>query len=418
MLLGCIADDFTGASDLANTLAKGGMRTVQFCGIPNRPVSACEAGVVALKTRSIPAADAVTQSLAALEWLKGQGCRQFLFKYCSTFDSTPKGNIGPVAQALMETLDTQVAVVCPAFPATGRTIYMGHMFVGDRLLNESGMQDHPLTPMTDADIRRWLSRQTSLPVDLISYPAVVAGTESIKNALQAFEDGKRRLIVVDATDDRDLVAIGRALADHRLITGGSGIALGLPENFRRAGLVSGNKADFQQVRGAGAILSGSCSKTSRNQVEHYRRRHPSFEIDVSALLSGTITVATAADFMASHMGKAPIVYSTADPDKVRDVQAAFGRERTADAIEAFFGTLAVEIVGAGIRRLVVSGGETSGAVVNSLRLGELLIGPEIDPGVPALKPGRDDLDIRIALKSGNFGRPEFFEDALEVLGQP
>ena len=238
MLLGAIADDFTGASDLANTLAKGGMATVQFVGVP-REAADCEAGVVALKTRSIPADEAVRQSLAALDWLQAQGCRQILFKYCSTFDSTPAGNIGPVAEALLDRLGAPVAVVCPVFPATGRTLFMGHLFVQGRLLSESGMENHPLNPMTDPDIRRWLALQTKGEVGLVPYAVVQKGADAVRAALDAEAAAGRRLAVVDAVADEDLMVIGRAIAEHRLITGGSGIALGLPENFRRAGLLSG-----------------------------------------------------------------------------------------------------------------------------------------------------------------------------------
>jgi uncharacterized protein YgbK (DUF1537 family) len=223
MLLGCIADDFTGASDLANTLAKGGMATVQFIGVP-RPgdPAACDAGVVALKTRSIAAADAVSQSLAALDWLKQQGCRQYLFKYCSTFDSTLEGNIGPVAEALLDALDAPVAVVCPVFPATGRTLFQGHLFVGDRLLSESGLESHPLNPMTDPDIRRWLSLQCKGNVGLVPYATVRRGQGAISAALEAEAAAGRRLVVVDAVVDEDLLAIGAAIAGHKLVTGGSG----------------------------------------------------------------------------------------------------------------------------------------------------------------------------------------------------
>ncbi|MBV9135614.1 MAG: four-carbon acid sugar kinase family protein, partial [Hyphomicrobiales bacterium] len=237
MLVGCIADDFTGASDLANTLAKGGMSTIQFVGVPKGMAQArCEAGVVALKTRSIAPPDAVAQSLTALRWLKTQGCRQFLFKYCSTFDSTPRGNIGPVAEALLQAIPASVAVVCPVFPATGRTLFMGHLFVKDRLLSESGMENHPLNPMTDPDLRRWLRLQTKGEVGFVPHSIVRQGGEAVSAALGAEAKAERRLVVVDAIEDADLLAIGAAVADQPLVTGGSGIALGLPENFRKAGM--------------------------------------------------------------------------------------------------------------------------------------------------------------------------------------
>src|SRR5688572_13154830 len=240
MLLGVIADDFTGASDIANTLAKGGLSTVQFLGLPTKPApEACEAGVVALKSRSIAAADAVTLSLEAFEWLRAQGCRQYAFKYCSTFDSTPEGNIGPVGEALAKALDGKGVAACPAFPTTGRTVYQGHLFVGDRLLDESGLENHPLNPMTDADIRRWLARQSREPVGLVPWTTVRQGAAAIRAALDFAAGRGERLVIVDAVSDEDLLAIGEACAEAKLLTGGSGIALGLPRNFVREGLASG-----------------------------------------------------------------------------------------------------------------------------------------------------------------------------------
>ncbi len=278
MLLGCIADDFTGASDLANTLAKGGMATTQFVGVPETPAApACEAGVVALKSRTIPPDEAVRQSLAALDWLLAQGCRQILFKYCSTFDSTPAGNIGPVAEALLDRLGGP-AVVCPVFPATGRTLVHGHLFVGGRLLSETGMRDHPLTPMTDPDIRRWLRLQTKGEVGLVPYATVRRGAGAIREAMAGEEAAGRRLVVVDAVLDEDLTAIGEAAAGHRLVTGGSGVALGLPGNFRKAGLLAGGQGGFSGSPGPFAALSGSCSTQSLRQVAAHAAAHPALEI--------------------------------------------------------------------------------------------------------------------------------------------
>jgi uncharacterized protein YgbK (DUF1537 family) len=412
MLLGCIADDFTGASDLANTLAKGGMDTVQFVGVPAGAVPACEAAVVALKTRSIEPDAAVAQSLAALDWLRGQGCRQILFKYCSTFDSTPAGNIGPVAEALLDALQAEVAVVCPVFPATGRTLYQGHLFVQGRLLSESGMQNHPLTPMTDPDIRRWLRLQTGGEVGLVPYAVVRKGPAPIAEALEREAAAGRRLVVVDALADDDLLAIGAAVADHALVTGGSGIALGLPENFRNAGLLSGAASTFVPIAGPGLVLSGSCSSASLAQVARYLQAHPGLAVDPDRLMDGQLTVADAGAFAAAHRAEAPIVYTTSDPDAVRAAQERHGRERLAEAIERFFGELAAVAVAAGVARLVVGGGETAGAVVTALALDHFRIGPEIDPGVPALSSG----PLRLALKSGNFGAPDFYGKALQVLG--
>ena len=416
MLLGCIADDFTGASDLANTLAKEGMATTQFVGVPKEDAGAdCEAGVVSLKSRSIAPADAVSRSLAALDWLERQGCRQFLFKYCSTFDSTPEGNIGPVAEALLDRLGAPVAVVCPVFPATGRTLFMGHLFVKDRLLSESGMQNHPLTPMTDPDIARWLRLQTKGDVGLVPYATVSQGAEAIAGALDSHGAEGRRLVVVDAVFDQDLRSIGKAIAGHRLVTGGSGIALGLPANFRAQGLLSGKGTSFAGSKGPAVVLSGSCSIQSQAQVGEYAIDHPALQIDPDRLMSGEMTVEAAFAWASERLSLVPMIYSSADPVKVRAAQARHGAERVAGRIESFFGELARRLAESGVSRLVVGGGETSGAVVGALDVTRFAIGPEIDPGVPALAAtGR--YRVNLALKSGNFGALDFYEKAVKALG--
>lgn len=414
MLLGCIGDDFTGSSDLANTLAKGGMRTVQYSGVPGGPAGDdVEAGVVALKTRSIAIDDAVSQSLAALEWLQAQGCSQFLFKYCSTFDSTREGNIGPVADALADRLGADCVIVCPVFPATGRTLYLGHLFVGDRLLSQSGMENHPLTPMTDPDIRRWLQNQTRSKVGHVPIATVDQGADAVRAALRAEADAGRRLIVVDATLDEDLMIIGAAAADLKLITGGSGIAMGLPENFRAAGKIAGNDSGWAGESGPAVVLSGSCSKTTRAQVAHYVDDHPHLEVTADAVMHGRLTGQSVASFLLEHKEEAPIAFSSADPAIVAKTQEAFGASAVADALEGLFAEVAREVTAAGVTRLIIAGGETSGAVVSGLELDALEIGPEIDPGIPALRAvGRP---LVVALKSGNFGAEDFFDKAATVL---
>ncbi len=413
MLLGCIADDFTGASDLANTLAKGGMATTQFVGIPRGTADgSCEAGVVSLKSRTIPAADAVAQSLDALDWLLVQGCRQILFKYCSTFDSTPEGNIGPVAEALLARLGG-IAVVCPVFPATGRTLFHGHLFVNGQLLSDTGMRHHPLTPMSDADIRRWLQLQTQGEVGLVAYPVVRQGAAAIRAALAKQAEAGHRLVVTDAVVDDDLMALGEAIADHKLVTGGSGIALGLPANFRRAGLLSGQGSTFTGSAGPTAALSGSCSTQSLAQVAAFATTHPTLALLPDAIMDGGMTVDGAFQWMMERIDAMPMAYSSASPDAVRSAQDKHGRQRVAAGIEQFLGQLAVRLTSAGVTRLVVGGGETSGAVVTALGVEAFAIGPEIDPGVPALAVTASPL--RLALKSGNFGALEFYEKAAGVL---
>jgi 3-dehydrotetronate 4-kinase len=418
MLLGCIADDFTGASDLANTLARTGLRTTQFIGIPSAAApDDCEAGVVALKSRSIPASEAVAQSLASLEWLRTRGCMQYLFKYCSTFDSTPEGNIGPVGEALANALGVKGVVSCPAFPTTGRRVFQGHLFVGDRLLSESGMEHHPLNPMTDPDLRRWLRRQTHHDVGHVPWPVVASGSGAIRSALEASDRRGEWLTVVDAIDDRDLLAIGEALDGARLLTGGSGIALGLAANFARAGRLSGRGLAFRPRSGPAAVLAGSCSEATLGQIAAFAAGHPALALDIDRLMAGEAMSRHALVFMAEHLRATPICYSSAAPEAVQEAHRRHGRGRVAQAVESLFGELAVGLVKLGVRRLVVAGGETAGAVVTALGLTALDIGPEIDPGVPALstRDGR----LGLALKSGNFGGPEFFEKALGVLeGEP
>jgi 3-dehydrotetronate 4-kinase len=414
MLLGCIADDFTGASDLANTLAKGGMATTQFVGVPDGAAAAtCEAGVVSLKSRTIPVADAISQSLAALDWLLAQGCRQILFKYCSTFDSTPDGNIGPVAEALLDRLGG-IAVVCPVFPATGRTLFHGHLFVNGQLLSETGMRNHPLTPMTDSDIRRWLRLQTKGDVGLVPYPVVRDGAAAVAAALGKEAAAGRRLIVTDAVVDADLMTLGEAIADHRLVTGGSGIALGLPANFRRSGLLSGKGTSFTATKGKAAAISGSCSTQSLAQVAAFAKDHPTLALLPDQVMAGSITVDTAFAWMMERIDGYPMLYSSASPESVKAAQATHGRDAVAAAIEHFMGALAERLVATGVHRLVIGGGETSGAVVTALGVKAFAIGPEIDPGVPALAV--DGSPVRLALKSGNFGALDFYEKAADLLG--
>lgn len=410
MLLGCIGDDFTGSSDLANTLTKAGMRTVQFNGVPGSDTSVeTEAAVVSLKTRSIDASEAVRLSLEALNWLKAQGCQQFFFKYCSTFDSTEKGNIGPVADALAEALNADKVIVCPAFPGTGRSIYQGYLFVNDTLLNESGMENHPLTPMTDANLRRLMTVQSRNSVGLVPAETVFQGAAAISKRLEEEHQAGNRMIVVDALQDKDLVEIGAAAKDLPLITGGSGVALGLPANF---GCSPGRDVAWHPQQGKAAILSGSCSNMTRAQIEYHLTTQPGQKIDLVKVIEGEQTPEGVAQWLYDSEGL-PVAYSSADPEEVKQLQQKFGRDSTATTLENFFGQTARHLVQLGIKKLVIAGGETSGAVVEHLELNTLQIGPEIDPGVPALRAHEN---LVIALKSGNFGTHDFFAKAVSVLG--
>ena len=415
LLLGCIADDFTGGTDLASTLVRAGMRTLQVIGVPEGPLpDDIDAVVIALKSRTISAEEAVTQSLEALEWLRAAGCQQFFFKYCSTFDSTSRGNIGPVADALADALGVSFAVACPAFPENKRTIFNGHLFVGDQLLSESGMRNHPLTPMTDSNLVRVLQQQTLKPVGLVAHSVVSKGAQAISTAFSNLEAQGQGYAIVDAIDDEDLYAIGGAIAGHKLVTGGSGVALGLPENFRRAGLLgkSETASVLPAIEGLGAVVSGSCSVATNSQVEHWKKSRPSFSLDPLLLANGHDQVAQALAWAKDLIQQGPIlIYGSAQPETVKLAQQKLGVEAAGQIVEDALSAVAVGLYEMGVRKLVVAGGETSGAVVKALKIKALRIGATIDPGVPWTLGLRDD-PVALALKSGNFGTVDFFEKAL------
>jgi uncharacterized protein YgbK (DUF1537 family) len=412
LLLGCIADDFTGATDLASMLVRHGMATVQLIGVPGSGVDAgdAQAVVVALKSRTIPAAEAIEQSLEALAWLQAQGARQILFKYCSTFDSTDQGNIGPVSEALLDALGSDFTITCPALPENGRSIYMGHLFVGERLLSDTHMRHHPLTPMTDSNLVAVLGRQSKTPVGLVAYPAVERGPDAIRARFAELRREGKRQAIADATSDRHLVDLGTAAADLALITGGSGIAMGLPANFRRAGLLKDSEhADaLPPVGGHAAVLAGSCSAATLEQIERFAASGPVLPLNPVALVQGGGEIERAIGWAEQRLGEAPLlIRSSAPPEEVARVQEVLGRERAGTAVEAAMAQIARALVERGVRRLVVAGGETSGAVVAALGVRALKIGPPIDPGVPwTVSLGEPQLAL--ALKSGNFGAPDFF----------
>jgi uncharacterized protein YgbK (DUF1537 family) len=408
--LGCIADDLTGATDVALMLQNSGMRTIQSIGVPaGFAADDADAVVVALKSRTAPVAEAVGQSLAALEWLRRQGARQFLFKYCSTFDSTDAGNIGPVADALLAALGDSFTVACPAFPTNKRTVYLGHLFVGEQLLSDSPMKDHPLTPMRDANLVRVLGRQTRRKVGLVALPTVRQGAAAMREAFEKLKASGHGYAIVDAVADEDLLALGAACAELPLLTGGSGIAMGLPANF---GMRKGAAAKLAGVGGYGAVLSGSCSAQSNAQVAHWLKAKPAFRIDPLLLVEGADLASEALAWAAPQLAAGPVlVYATADPDAVRAVQARLGSQRAGELVEDCLARVAAGLVAKGARRLVVAGGETSGAVVKALGVSGLRIGSQIDPGVPWTQ-SIGEPRLALALKSGNFGAVDFFDKAL------
>ena len=417
-LLGCIADDFTGATDLANMLVRGGMRTVQVIGVSaaDAELEAADAVVVALKSRTTPAAEAVSESLAALAWLRQRGCRQFFFKYCSTFDSTAEGNIGPVAEALQEELDCDFTLACPAFPETGRTLFRGHLFVQDQLLSESGMQHHPLTPMGDANLVRVLQAQSRGTVGLLRYDQVAKGPEAVRAAIDELRRSGHRLAIADALSDADLHTLGAACAELSLVTGGSGIAQGLPENFLRAGLLQAHDAAALDLPAGGeAVLAGSASQATNGQVAAWLEAgRPALRLDPLALARGDDSI-DAALAWAREQGQAVLIYATSPADEVKAIQRELGVARAGELVERALGLIARGLFDQGVRRLVVAGGETSGAVVQALGVQSLRIGAQIDPGVPATLGQVAGEPLALALKSGNFGSRDFFAKALRQL---
>ncbi|MFI4923750.1 MAG: 3-oxo-tetronate kinase [Vicinamibacteria bacterium] len=415
ILLGCIADDFTGATDLANNLVRGGMRTVQAIGVPvDAPPQDVDAVVVALKSRTIPAHDAVRQSLDALRWLRQHGAKQAYFKYCSTFDSTPQGNIGPVTEALLDALGVGFTIATPAFPDNGRTVFRGYLFVGDVLLNESGMQHHPLTPMTDANLVRVLQSQCSCKVGLVDYRIVASGAEAIRARFDELQRDGVSVAIVDAVSNDDLMRLGPALKDMPLVTAGSGVAIGLPANF---GIKPSNAAsELPQATGRRAIVSGSCSTATNRQVRAFvDGGGAAFRID-PLRMDNVVTEALAwAD--AQPKDATVLVYSTATPDEVKAAQEKLGVQGAGERLEQALAAIAAGLVERGVGQLVVAGGETSGACVQALGVTQLRIGPQIDPGVPwcHATPAAAPAGLHLALKSGNFGTDDFFTKAFAQL---
>src|SRR5579872_4528610 len=416
-ILGIIADDFTGATDIAGMLVKNGMRTIQTIGIPAQGTipDDVDAVVVALKTRSIAAKEAIAQSLDALKALQAAGCVRFFFKYCSTFDSTDRGNIGPVGDALLDALGGKQAIYCPAFPENGRTIFFGHLFVGDILLSDSHMRHHPLNPMTDSSLVRVLARQTRHKVGLVPPKQVQSGSAALRSALDKLAFEGVRHVVVDAVADTDLGIIGEAVGDEPLVTGGSGVALGLPAAYRRRGLLAHKSGvdSLPKVSGAAAVLAGSCSAATLSQIANFKGAH--LALDTDAICRGEKVAEGALAWAKAKLGNGPILLSASDkPEAVKALQAKYGVDKSSQAIERTMAELAQGLVASGVGRLVVAGGETSGAVVGALEVTALRIGPEIDPGVPwtASVGGKP---LLLALKSGNFGAPDFFTKAFAKL---
>ncbi|WEX74622.1 four-carbon acid sugar kinase family protein [Sinorhizobium numidicum] len=423
ILLGSIADDYTGASDLANTLTKNGLATVQTIGIPDPSLALpdVDAVVVSLKIRSVAADEAVDAATKAEEWLRGRGAGHVLYKICSTFDCTDQGNIGPVTEALCQAAGGATVLVTPAFPETGRTVYLGHLFVAGQPLNESPLKDHPLNPMHDANLVRVMARQSRGAVGLIDLATVTAGPSAVKARLDALRAAGVSAAIADAIFERDLETLGEVALQTPVSTGASGLGLGLARALARSGRASsagaGTTDAMRPVGGLAAIVAGSCSAATLRQLDIAEQSMPVLRLDPEKLLAGSDEIAAAISWAGERISTGPVVVAaSASPEVVSRLQARHGREASGHAIESATATIASELVARGVRRLVVAGGETSGAAVDRLAIPAFLIGPEIAPGVPVLRTiGNPQGDMLLALKSGNFGGDDFFTAALAMM---
>jgi uncharacterized protein YgbK (DUF1537 family) len=421
LALGCIADDYTGASDLANTLTKAGLRTVQTIGIPadDLDLPEIDAVVLSLKIRSVPAAEAVARAREADAWLRGRGASHVMYKVCSTFDSTDEGNIGPVMDALQADAGEPIVLVTSAFPETGRTIYQGNLFVGSVPLNESPLKDHPLNPMRDANLMRVLGRQTRSKVGLVDLATVARGADAIRARLGDLAGQGISAAVADSVFDPDLEPIGAVALDHRVSIGASGLGLGLARGLVASGRVrasDGTASLGAPLGGPAACLAGSCSQATLAQITRAERVMPVLHLDPEALVSGSSEVQRALDWAASRIEEGPVlVASSSPPEAVAALQARHGRDAAGHAIEQGMAAIVEGLVARGVRRLVVAGGETSGAAVDRHGIPAILLGPEIAPGVPVLRSIGGSSEMLLALKSGNFGGSDFFMDALRLM---
>jgi uncharacterized protein YgbK (DUF1537 family) len=420
--LGCIADDYTGASDLANTLTRAGLRTVQTIGVPSDDLALPEvdAVVVSLKSRSIEASIAVERSRAAEKWLRGRGASHVLFKICSTFDSTDKGNIGPVMDALRTDSADRIVLVTPAFPETGRTVYQGNLFVGSVPLNESPLKDHPLNPMHDSNLVRVLARQSRTKIGLVDLATVTRGPEAVRAKLADLADKGVGAVIIDAVFDLDLETIGAVAVEHTVSVGASGMGLGLARALAGGTAVAPDLAS-DPIGGPAACLAGSCSQATLGQIANAEKIMPVLHLDPDQVVKGKDEARRALAWARERLGSGPVlIASSATPDEVATLQARHGRDAAGHAIEQAMADIAEGLVQSGVHRLVVAGGETSGAVVDRLKIPGFLVGAEIAAGVPVLravgaKEGAKERAMLLALKSGNFGGPEFFSDALGLM---
>ena len=413
MKLGVIADDFTGATDIAGFLVENGLSTLQLSGVPQHDgdLPRVDAVVISLKSRSCPAGEAVRDSLAALAWFQARGCPRIYQKYCSTFDSTAAGNIGPVTDALLAALGQDFTLICPALPVNGRTVYQGNLFVGALPLAESGMRHHPITPMQDSNLLRLMEGQGSGRAGLVPFATIDKGAATIAGAFEQLAEDGVRYAVVDTLTEQHLLDIATAALHLPLVTGGSGLAIGLARQLGSGDLQGAREAGWP--RGSRAVvLSGSCSEMTNRQVARYRQHAPALALDVARCLEDADYPAVLAQWvLAQPLAPAPLVYATTSPGELARIQESHGQQAASDAVEHCFARLAQRLQGAGVDGFIIAGGETSSRITQALGVKAFHIGPQIAPGVPWVRA--IDAPLSLALKSGNFGDEDFFDKAQE-----
>lgn len=412
MIIGCIADDFTGASDAASFLVKGGMQTILFNGIPQEKerTESCQAIVIALKTRTQKTEDAVKETLKAAEWLKENGAKQLYIKYCSTFDSTPKGNIGPIMDALLEKYEVPTTILCPALPVNGRVVKDGNLYVNGIPLNQSSMKDHPLTPMWDSDVGKLMRDQSRYDCVKISC-GEMNKPEEVQKKIRLFGAEKPHFYVIpDFETGKDARSIVQNFGKLPILSGSSGILTELAGQYKLEKSTT-LKTDERTI-GSGLLLAGSCSQATRSQIAFVQKNGiKSKRMDPLKLLAGEQTEQELWDFIQTNHTDV-LIYSSDTPESVRKVQQA-GREQIAELLERTMANLAKRALQAGYTRLVIAGGETSGAVTKALGYRSYMIGTSVAPGVPIMIP-RENKNVRLVLKSGNFGQEDFLKRALDM----
>lgn len=412
--LGVIADDFTGATDIASFMVRAGWKVVLFNGVPDGGFNqeSADAIVIALKSRSITTKAAVEQALAASAWLRSQGCQRQLFKYCSTFDSTAEGNIGPVTDALMAFLGASMTLICPAVPDNGRTILQGHLFVKGQLLNQSGMEQHPVTPMKESSLKKLMEAQSTGHCEVITLDTIKNHADDIPAALARLAEQKIKYVICDVLDNHDLLTVARETIHFPLITGAAGIGYAIAALDTRHQPADAHVLAISK-EGASIVLSGSCSSMTNQQVNFYQQRASSLALDVEKIINDAAYLQRVTEWALGHAGEslAPMIYATQPPEIIREIQKRYGAEYVSEKIEAFFAALSQNLSQRGFNKFIVAGGETSGAVSQGLNIRGMVIGHAVAPGVPWTQVLNEEKWV--ILKSGNFGDAEFFLKAQE-----